>query len=50
MEDYRLYDTTFLLHMNLLVVALKYWRALRKAEELEQDDQQHFLTFRENEF
>lgn len=50
MEDYRQYDPAFLVHMNLLVVALKYWRELRKGEELEQDDQQHFLAFREKEF
>jgi hypothetical protein len=32
MEDYRQYDNAFLLHMNLLIIALKYWRNLRKAE------------------
>jgi hypothetical protein len=50
MEDYRQYDTAFLVHMNLLIVALKYWRGLRKAESLDLDDHQHFLAFREKEF
>jgi hypothetical protein len=47
MEDYKQYDNSFLVHMNLLIVALKYWRFFRKNEQLEQDDDKHFLIYRE---
>lgn len=51
MENYRQYDEAFLLHMNLLVLALRYWRGLRKAEQLDLDpEERHFLAFREREF
>ena len=49
MEDYRQYDNSFLVHMNLLIIALRYWRAIRKDEELEEDEESHFLSYREKE-
>jgi hypothetical protein len=50
MEDYRQYDNNFVVHMNLLIIALKYWRSIRKAEELDYEELGHFLSFREKEF
>lgn len=50
MEDYKQYDNAFLIHMNLLTVALKYWRGIRKIQQLEEDEEPHFLMFREKEF
>lgn len=48
MEDYKQYDGGFLMHMNLLIIALKYWRFLRKEEEIEENQEEfHFLNFKE---
>lgn len=37
MENYRFYEENFTIHINLAIVALKYWREQRKKEELEED-------------
>lgn len=56
LENYRFHDAEFTLHINLLVVALRYWRRIRKEEELEVDrdgekgEKHHFLDFNQKEF
>lgn len=50
MENYRSSDGEFRIHINLTISALKYWRNLRKKEELEEDDHFHFLGFEQKEF
>jgi hypothetical protein len=37
-------------HINLLIVALRYWRDLRKREELEVEEGYHFLGYNHKEF
>ena len=52
MEDYRVYDHSFLIHINLTVIALKYWRRLRHQYQLDvtPKHQYHYLTFDQAEF
>ena len=39
-----------MVHANILILALKYWRSLRKAEEELLDEEYHFLQFKPQEF
>ena len=39
-----------MLHANILILALKYWRSFRKAKEEFLEAQYHFLQFKPREF